>query len=141
MIYSEEVLDRRTGELVTISKGEWITVSELGVQYGVGPRKARCVLRKMEFLGIEGVRDHARHRIQAWAVERGYGRKNKAKAGARIPFDVISPEGREWIAARWSQALEAVEAAASGSRIEAARNALVEFQTTCRLRPMPVHEG
>ncbi|CAO4182674.1 hypothetical protein [Methylorubrum populi] len=54
MLYSEEVLDRRTGELVKVNQGEWITVTELAGLYGVGPRKARSVLRKMEFLGIEG---------------------------------------------------------------------------------------
>lgn len=141
MLYSEEVLDRRTGELTTISKGDWITVTELADLYGVGPRKARSVLRKMEFLGIEGSRDHARHRIQSWAAAQGLGRRIKGKAGARVPFDVISPEGRTWIEARWSQALQAVEEAASGSRIENARGALAEFQATCRLRPMTVHEG
>lgn len=141
MLYSEEVLDRRTGELVTISKGEWITVTELGELYGIGPRKVRSVLRKMEFLGIEGTSDHARHRIQGWAVDRGLGRRITAKASARYPFDVISPEGREWIEVRWSSALAAVEEAASGTRIEAARAALEEFQETCRLHQMPVHQA
>lgn len=140
MLYSEEVLDRRTGELVTVTKGDWITVTELAGLYRVGPRKARSVLRKMEFLGIEGSRDHTRHRIQAWAVERCYGRRNKAKAGAQIPFDVISPEGRAWIDARWSNALAEVEAASAGELAVTARTALADFQESRDRREMTVHE-
>lgn len=141
MLYSEEVLDRRTGELITINRGEWITVTELAGLYGVGPRKARSVLRKMEFLGIEGSRDHARHRLQPWAVECGYGRRLKTMSGSNVPFDVISPEGREWIAARWSSALGAVDEAASGARLDAARTALSAFQESRGRQAMPVHEA
>lgn len=142
MIYTEEILDRSTGELITVSKGDWITITELAGLYEIGPRKARSVLRHMNFLGLMGGRDHVRHRIEPWAVEAGFGRRNKPKAGAGIPFDVISPEGRDWIEARWSRALADVEAEAQGSHREAARLALIEFQEgRLHQRPLAVHEA
>ena len=128
MIYHEEVIDRRTGELITVSKGDWISINELAEVYGVGSRKARCVLREMDFLGIEGANDHGRHRIQEWAVALGYGRRNTTKLGRKYPFDVISPEGRAWIEAGWSSALATVEAAYTGPEVARARAALEHFR-------------
>ncbi|MCK0197829.1 hypothetical protein MWN34_13015 [Ancylobacter sp. 6x-1] len=68
MIYTEEILDRRTGETVTLDKGNWITVTEFGAAMGVGPRKVRTVLRELDFVGVEGGGTYQRHRISPWAI-------------------------------------------------------------------------
>ena len=39
MEYFDEVLDRRTGELVAIATGSWITITELGDLHQVGRRE------------------------------------------------------------------------------------------------------
>jgi hypothetical protein len=110
MHYTEEMLDRTTGELVTIDKGDWITVTELGGRYGVTRIKVRAVLRQMGFLYVTGGQAHNRHRLTPQAIEAGHGKHIPAKAGKRMnPFDVISPEGQRWIGERWADALAAVD--------------------------------
>lgn len=125
MIYSEEVLDRKTGELISVSKGDWITLNELAELRGVGPRKARCILRRLDFLHLTtGRGDHARHKLAPWAEAAGMGRTNRMTIG-QFSFVVVSPEGREWIDERWADALrahqaeETAEATAAGERFEA----------------------
>ncbi|MBN9333010.1 MAG: hypothetical protein J0I64_06025, partial [Devosia sp.] len=107
MEYVTEVIDRQTGELVTVSQGNWITVSELGECYGVGRKEIRQVLVKMELLQPEGAPDHTRYRLAHWAVEAGLGKRVERKG--RIPFDTISPLGQEWIAARWDSVKSSLE--------------------------------
>jgi hypothetical protein len=41
MQYTAEVLDHATGDLKEVSLGDWITVTELGEQYGVGSNLSR----------------------------------------------------------------------------------------------------
>ncbi|MBB4171594.1 hypothetical protein [Rhizobium sp. BK538] len=62
MIYVEEILDRKTGELVSVDKGDWITITELATLLGLGRRQATTVLRHLDFLQIEGVGRESRHR-------------------------------------------------------------------------------
>jgi hypothetical protein len=124
MEYVEEVLDRTTGQLNVVSKGDWITVTELADLYGVGPRVVRDILRRMDVLVIEGAAKHQRHRLAAWVVQQGWGRRIE-KRGA-IPFDVVGPELRDWIAARWRRTCEEMVNKATAPSLEA-RAALADF--------------
>jgi ribosomal protein S25 len=53
MNYTAETLDRATGELKEVSLGNWITVTELGERYGVGPKQVRTILHHMGLLQSE----------------------------------------------------------------------------------------
>ncbi|MBS7544025.1 hypothetical protein [Ancylobacter oerskovii] len=141
MIYTEEVLDRATGELKTINTGDWVTVTEFGEMMGVGPRRVRTILREMEFLAVEGGGLHHRCRITAKAVKLDLGRRINPTKKATYPFDVISPAGRAWIGERWSAALQRVEDRQLGSEVQHAKAALVEFQRSRSRQDMPVQEA
>lgn len=124
MEYFTEVIDRHTGELISVSQGSWITVSELGAAYGVGPKEIRQVLVKMELLQPEGSDNHTRYRLAPWAVEAGLGKRIERKG--KIPFDTISPLGQHWIAARWEAVRSSMEDAKTAS-VKAAEEALSIF--------------
>ncbi len=138
MNYVEEVLDRATGEMVTVSKGDWITITELGARHGVGQREVRTVLRQLGVLVVEGTGSHQRHRLAAWVV-RQRGGKRIEKRGA-YPFDVVSPEMQEWIGERWSSALEAIADEATAPSLTA-RDALATFNAGRRKGPLTVQEA
>lgn len=141
MIYTEEILDRRTGEIITINKGAWITVTEFGEAMGVGPRKVRSVLRELDFVGVEGGGAYQRHRLTAWAVRQGLGKRiEPRKKGAR-PFDVISPEGQVWLRARWAEARARLDHRGGRGHVAAAGAALREFQVSRGRQAMPVQEA
>jgi ribosomal protein S25 len=53
MNYTAETLDRTTGELKEVSLDNWITVTELGERYGVGPKQVRTILHHMGLLQSE----------------------------------------------------------------------------------------
>lgn len=124
MEYLTEVIDRKTGELVTVSQGNWITVSELGEAYGVGPKEIRQVLVKMELLQPEGSDNHTRYRLAPWAVQAGLGKRIERRG--MIPFDTISPLGQAWIADRWEAVRSSMEDAKTAS-VRAAQEALNMF--------------
>lgn len=124
--YFQEILDRKTGELVSVDKGDWITLSELAELFSHGPRRTTTVLRHLGFLQIEGGGRNDRHRICDWVVERGWGKRCHRKAD-KFPFDVVGPEAVHWISDRWADALGQIEREASGPLAEA-RQALDEFQ-------------
>lgn len=139
MNYTEHVLDRRTGEFTEVSAGDWITVTELGDMKGVTARQVRTILREMEFLYVEGGRAHNRHRLMPWVIQQGLGRHIPAKPPkVRYPFDVIGPQGKTWIEARWINTLAKMEARPSRSVVEQAREALNTFQER-RLGRLNVH--
>lgn len=124
MEYFAEVLDRKTGELVSISQGEWLTISELGTAYGLGPKEIRAVLVKMELLQPEGV-SHTRYRLTPWAVDAGLGLRIERKG--KIPFDTVSPLGQAWVSERWDATIAFLESARTqGAR--AASKALTAFR-------------
>jgi hypothetical protein len=125
MEYFEEVLDRKSGELTKVSQGHWIKVSELGQLFGVGRREVRSVLRQMGVLAVEGAASHQRHRLAAWVVHREWGRRIEKKG--MVPFDVLGPELRQWMAERWQSTVEAI-AADTSSRSLVARAALDRFK-------------
>jgi len=96
MLYVQETLDRQTGRLATNTIGEYITVTELGDKYGVGPRPVRMILHHMGVLAAEG----RRYRLPRGFVERGLGfRHDNPRSGH--PFDVLSPGCQALIAEAW----------------------------------------
>lgn len=127
MIYTQEILDRMTGELVTVDKGDWITIAELATAFSVGRRRATTVLRQMDFLQVEGGGRDCRHRIADWVVQRGWGKRLKRR-GDKFPFDVISPEAVDWIKERWQATTDAIEEEGNVGRIAEARDALQSFK-------------
>jgi hypothetical protein len=125
MNYTSETLDRSTGELVSESLGDWITVTELGARHGVGPRKVRSVLHHLGLLRREG----SRYRLAPFAVIRGLGRRHDNPKRSRYPFDVISPEGQRLVADAWNQAItELVREVSENPERAAAAEALTSFQ-------------
>jgi len=101
MEYQQEHLDRTSGSLEHISIGEWITVTELGANHGVGPKKTRAILHHIGVLAHEG----RRYRLPWNLVTAGIGlRHDRPKSG--YPFDVISPKGQGMIASAWSGAAD-----------------------------------
>ena len=141
MIYTEEVLDRATGELKTIDIGDWITVTEFGELTGVGPRRVRTILRELDFVGVEGGGTYQRHRISSWAVRQGLGRRIEPKKNGARPFDVISPHGRKWLLERWAEALEKLAGRECRDHVAHAGAALKEFQVSRGREGMPIQEA
>ncbi|MET3925146.1 hypothetical protein [Devosia sp. 2618] len=124
MEYTEQILDRRTGELITVSHGDWVMVSDLGDLYGVGRKTVRVILRAMDFLYVEGGGTHQRHRLSVWVTAKGWGKRVEPRYGT--PFDVISPEGQAWIAERWQTTSDRVNAERSKPSLDAG-SALARF--------------
>lgn len=135
MEYFDDVLDRTTGELKTISKGDWITVTELGTLYRVGRREVRTVLRHMGVLVTEGAARHQRHRLAAWVVQREWGKRIEKKG--RVPFDVLGPDVRAWIGERWEQTKDDIASEATAPSL-LARAALEDFKATRDRKDLPV---
>lgn len=133
MEYFDEVLDRKTGELVRISKGEWITITEMATSFGVGPKKARAVLREMGVLQIEDRGGHCRQRLAPWVVQRGWGKRHEPKG--RYPFDVIGPQAQQWIAERWVRTSNELQAKNLKGEVGRAASALQQFKAL-RSNPM-----
>ena len=109
MLYSTATLDRATGEMVSASLGEWLTISEVGRTYDTGPRRTRQILVHMGFLAPEG----RRYRLPLEAVAKGWGKRLKNPSTGR-PCDVVSPEGQRLIALGWADAAADLEAEESG---------------------------
>lgn len=127
MEYFEEVINRSTGELTKVSHGDWITITELGDLHGAGPREARTILRKMEVLHVEGAARHQRHRLASWVTQKGWGKRIERRGS--IPFDVVGPDLRKWVAARWEQTIAELTKETTGAAA-AAREALRKFNST-----------
>lgn len=137
--YTEELFNRSTGELETISLGHWVTVTELGEMHGVGKNRVRTILREFDFLAVEGGGRYQRHRITRWAVDRGYGKRIERSARVMHPFDVISPAGRAWIDERWSDVVTAIQERVTPDLVMA-KEALDRFKAS-RSRPLKIEEA
>ena len=109
MLYSTNTLDRATGEMVSTSLGEWLTVTEVGRLHGAGPRRTRQVLVHMGFLAPEG----RRYRLPLEAVAKGCGKRLKNPSTGQ-PFDTVSPEGQRLVALGWADAAADLEAEERG---------------------------
>lgn len=124
-VFHTEVLDRRTGELVRICDGEFVTLTELGQAFSLGPRQVRQVLKQIGWL--EATRQgRGRYRLAPAATAAGYG-KHIQKSRSGWPFDVVSPEGQKEFARLLPRALQEVEARES-SKALAAREQLEAFK-------------
>lgn len=136
MEYHRDQLDRATGEVLRVSIGDWITLTELGDLKGVGPRRVRAILVELDFLVSEGHGRNLRLRLAHWVTERGWGRRQRSFRGT--PFDVIGPEGRRWIEDRWDAAVgEFSELSTQG---QTARDHLAAFRERRKNPDMPVQE-
>lgn len=136
MEYTREELDRKTGDLQTVSLGDWITVAELATSHGFGRRQATEVLMKLDVLQPETEGRVTRHRLAAWFVEEGYGKRLKRKRD-KFPFDVLSPAGQDWINERWDDAVATIRRAKEDEPIKLAAAALDRFKSD-RLGEMTV---
>lgn len=135
MLYTREILDRSTGHLVTVSIGDWITVTELGERYGVGPKQIRAILHHMGLLQPE--RGH--YRLPHWAVRKGLGRRHE-RPRSGYPFDAISPLGQRLIDEAWEATVADYEASRRAEAgIDKAKSALEAFKAS-RQHPMTTQE-
>ncbi|WP_242218935.1 hypothetical protein [Shinella zoogloeoides] len=137
MIYVEEMLDRKTGELVSVDKGDWITITELATLFGLGRRRATTVLRHLDFLQVEGGGRDSRHRIADWVVQRGWGKRLHRKTD-KFPFDVVGPEAVQWIKERWQGAVTAIERETFSGPVAEAKAALADFEAAYGRKEMTV---
>lgn len=137
MIFSQEVLDRKTGELVSVDQGDWITIAELGQFFGLGRRQTTTILRHLDFLQIEGGGRNSRHRIADWVEAKGWGKRLHRKTD-KFPFDVIAPPAVEWIRERWPNAVAAIERETFSGPVVEAKAALADFQAACGRKEMTV---
>jgi hypothetical protein len=125
MQYTNETLDRTTGDLRIVDMGNWVTVTELGQHYGVGPRKIRSLLHHMGMLKSEG----GRFRLTPTAVQQGFGKRHDNPTKIKHPFDVISPLGQKVIAENWTWVAADLEGEKrSNTEIQIASEALSTFK-------------
>lgn len=136
MEYFQEVLDRSSGRLAKVSRGDWITITELGEIMRAGKRETRTILREMGFLVLEGQDRNARHRLSSWVTDRDWGRRIKRKGC--YPFDVIGPDARKWVEERWHTAVEKIADISAEAR--AAQMHLATFLRRRRNPEMPSQE-
>ncbi|WP_181171608.1 helix-turn-helix domain-containing protein [Mesorhizobium sp. B2-4-10] len=116
-----DALDASSDDLDPVSD-EWLVISAYAQSKSMGPRRARDVMRNLHLLQPEievrlipclvasaesdgdwlgGTKPDYRTtvRLATWAIQAGFGRRMKSKAG--IEFDVLSPDGVAWLDARW----------------------------------------
>lgn len=126
MLYVQETLDRQTGLLATNTIGEYITVTELGDKYRVGPQRVRVILHHMGVLAAEG----RRYRLPRAFVERGLGFRHDTPRSGH-PFDVLSPKCQALIAKEWDDTVADLESEAAPT-MRRAEAALATFRSTRR---------
>ncbi|MEY9604618.1 hypothetical protein AB7M74_000162 [Bradyrhizobium japonicum] len=127
MLYVQETLDRQTGLLATNTIGEYITVTELGHKYRVGPKRVRAILHHMGVLAAEG----RRYRLPRAHVESGLGRRHDNPRSGH-PFDVLSPECQALIAEAWDDTVADLDSEAEPP-MRHAKAALDAFRSTREL--------
>lgn len=136
MHYTTEVLDRRSGELVSLDLGFYLTVTELGQSLGLTPRQIRKVLHVLGLAMPEGSRGN--YRLTFEAVRKGYGKRIDRPKKGRYPFDTISPAGQRLVADNLAWALAEIEE----QRVPMARTmaeeleAYKDFRASERLSPL-----
>jgi hypothetical protein len=134
MEYTSEILDRSTGDLVTVSLGDWIPITELGKRNGVGKKQVRQILYHMGLLQREG----RSYRLPWEAVEKGYGKRHDNPKSGHA-FDVISPLGQQLVAEIWDETITDYETdLRKDSKVDEAREAIAAFNGT-RSGKEPLH--
>tara|TARA_R110002074_G_scaffold402322_1_gene606919 strand:+ start:3329 stop:3883 length:555 start_codon:yes stop_codon:yes gene_type:complete len=126
MNYQSEVLDRRTGELLRVNIGEWVTFTELGQAYDLGARKVRQIMRHLQWVYAPVSSSRSAYRFTPESLEAGLG-KHITKSRSGRPFDVVSPFGQEQFLRYLPSALEALGRRETSNIVEA-RDALVVFK-------------
>ncbi|MER9776600.1 hypothetical protein [Mesorhizobium sp. M0220] len=147
MEYTTEILDRSTGDLKTVSLGNWVTVTYYGATKGVGPRQVRAILSHLGLLQEQlevsksGTSRVARRRLTDEAIKAGLGKRNYPKKAGTYPFDVLSPKGQEWIDQRWDDAVQTMAAeTASSPMVNNAAECLDRFKASRRSDMTPQME-
>ncbi|MBU0584017.1 MAG: hypothetical protein KKA82_04055 [Alphaproteobacteria bacterium] len=147
MEYTTEVLDRTTGDLKTVSLGNWLKVSEYGATKGVGPRRTKSILTHLGLLQEEretsasGRGIVTRRRLTPDAVKAGLGKRIYPRKTGSFPFDVLSPEGQAWADLRWDHAVADIAAkVAADPMVSHAKERLDRLKTTRRSELTPQME-
>ncbi len=107
MQYTSTILDRRTGELVSVDLGHFMTVTEFGLTLGLSARKTRRVLHVLGLVEPEGSRGN--YRLTREAESKGYGKRHDKPKHGKYPFDVLSPAGQKLVADGLEAALTQLE--------------------------------
>jgi hypothetical protein len=114
MKYMRKVTDLDTGKVSWIDLGDHRPLSEVAKAVGLGPRRLRDVLAHMGLLSREWDDRSQQHRFRLTpgAVESGFGIRHDNKGfhydPDRIPFDVLSPTGVEYVRDHLPAALAAL---------------------------------
>lgn len=137
MIYTQDILDRKTGELISVSAGDWITIRELADLLSYGHRQTIVILREMGFLQLEGTGKNSRHRVADWLMAKGWAKRHHTKAN-HYPFDVINTNAVFWVIDRWEQAKTDYHEKTYTSEVTEAQRALQAFQINRDRRDMSV---
>lgn len=143
MEYTTEVLNRQTGDLETQSLGDWITITELGERYRIGPRQTRAVLKQMGILDTRytGQGRVHRHVLTDEAIEAGLGKHVIPRKKGQTPFDVLSPKGQQWIADRWSDTVSKADKAKNDNPVISEATHRLEAFKTIRATPPDTTDG
>ena len=128
MKYTNEIIDRKTGEIISVSSGDWLTLAELAEFLSCGRRKMTVILKELNFLQLENDGRYNRHRLAEWVTTKGWGRRLHCK-GSQYPFDVVSPDAVLWLVDRWEQAVQDYHDKTYTAEIDAARESLQRFQS------------
>ncbi|MER9624057.1 hypothetical protein NKI98_21950 [Mesorhizobium sp. M0222] len=147
MEYTTELLDRTTGDLHTVSLGNWVSVTEYGASKSVGPRQVRAILSHLGLLQEQlevsksGHSRVARRRLTDEAVKAALGKRIYPRKAGSYPFDVLSPEGQSWIDLRWDHAVKAMAAEiTSNPLVTTAKECLDRFKASRRSDMTPQME-
>jgi AraC-like DNA-binding protein len=103
MQYVRKVVDLDTDKTEWIELGDHRPISEVATSFGIGPRQFRRLLVAMTLLAPEwdDMSKQHRHRLTPGAVASSFGIRHDNKGlhhdPERTPFDVLSPEGVEYI--------------------------------------------
>lgn len=103
MKYVRKVIDMDTGKTCWTDLGDHRPFTEVATMFGIGPRKFREVLAAMGVASREydAAGSTFRYRLTPWAVDSGLGYRMDnvgfAFDAERTPFDVLSPQGVDYV--------------------------------------------
>lgn len=147
MEYTTEVLDRTTGDLKTVSLGNWVSVTEYGTYKGVGSRQVRAILSHLGLLQEQlevsstGNARVTRRRLTDEAIRAGLGKRIYPRKAGSYPFDILSPEGQSWADLRWDGAVKTMASEiASNPIVTTAKECLDRFKASRRSEMTPQME-
>ncbi|MFO1083790.1 MAG: hypothetical protein U1E21_04440 [Reyranellaceae bacterium] len=122
MQYTRKLIDLDTGEKKWIELGDHQTLTEVAHDLAIGERHFRTVLLHMGILQREWDERSRqfRNRLTPGAVQSGFGIRHDNKGfhsdPDRSPFDVLSPEGVEFVKDHLRASLDAVGALPADAR-------------------------